>query len=96
MRWVRLGLTLNDVERLRRLELYGLDHHHPSEEPHRQHAHTLVFHLSDVDTVDASYVILVAFSKGELIEIYSAIQILHELVDTYQVRLSLAPPFCTS
>ncbi|KAI0087124.1 sulfate anion transporter [Irpex rosettiformis] len=41
-------------ERLRRLELYGHDRHHPSEAPHRQHANTLVFHLADVDSVDAS------------------------------------------
>lgn len=41
-------------ERLRRMELYGHDRHHPSEAPHRPHAHTLVFHLADVDTIDAS------------------------------------------
>lgn len=44
------------TERLRRLELYGHDKHHPSEEPHRQHANVLVFHMSDVDSIDASYV----------------------------------------
>ncbi|OBZ69840.1 hypothetical protein A0H81_10083 [Grifola frondosa] len=43
-------------ERLRRLELYGHDKHHPSDEPHRQHANVLVFHLADVDSIDASAV----------------------------------------
>ena len=47
-------LLISVVERLRRMELYGHDQHHPSEEPHRQHAHTLVFHLADMDSVDAS------------------------------------------
>ncbi|EKM53615.1 uncharacterized protein PHACADRAFT_176024 [Phanerochaete carnosa HHB-10118-sp] len=56
-------------ERLRRIELYGQERHHPSEEPQRQHAHTLVFHLADMDSIDAS-----------------AIQILHELVETYHAR----------
>ncbi|KAI0686700.1 sulfate anion transporter [Cytidiella melzeri] len=58
-----------DFERLRRLELYGHDQHHPSEAPHRQHANTLVFHLADVDSIDAS-----------------AVQILQELIETYQGR----------
>lgn len=43
-------------ERLRRLELYGHDKHHPADEPHRHDANVLVFHLADVDTIDASYV----------------------------------------
>ncbi len=47
------GGTLN-VERLRRLELYGHDKHHPADEPHRRDANVLVFHLADVDTIDAS------------------------------------------
>lgn len=51
--------NLSRVERLRRLELYGNDKHHPSEEPHRQHANVLVFHMSDVDSVDASYVVII-------------------------------------
>ena len=42
------------VERLRRLELYGHDKHHPADEPHRHDANVLVFHLADVDTIDAS------------------------------------------
>ncbi|KAJ6593290.1 sulfate anion transporter [Mycena capillaripes] len=41
-------------ERLRRLELYGLGKSHPSEEPRRQQATVLVFHMSDVETCDAS------------------------------------------
>ncbi|KAF7791397.1 hypothetical protein EIP86_002411 [Pleurotus ostreatoroseus] len=49
-------LAMQYQERLRRLELYGLDKHHPSEEPHRHSAHTFVFHMADVDTVDASAV----------------------------------------
>jgi MFS superfamily sulfate permease-like transporter len=41
-------------ERLRRLELYGLHKLHPSEEPRREQASLLVFHLADVDKCDAS------------------------------------------
>jgi hypothetical protein len=41
-------------ERLRRLELYGVDRLHPSEEPRRAEASVLVFHLADVETCDAS------------------------------------------
>ncbi|THU89763.1 sulfate anion transporter [Dendrothele bispora CBS 962.96] len=40
-------------ERLRRLELYGIDKSHPSEDPRRQQATVLVFHLADVDRCDA-------------------------------------------
>lgn len=43
------------AERLRRLELYGVDPSHPSEEPRRREASTLVFHMADVETCDASY-----------------------------------------
>ncbi|CAK5275870.1 unnamed protein product [Mycena citricolor] len=43
-------------ERLRRLELYGLGKSHPSEEPRRQQATILVFHMADVETCDASAV----------------------------------------
>ncbi|KAK7691301.1 hypothetical protein QCA50_004695 [Cerrena zonata] len=63
-------------ERLRRLELYGNDKHHPSEEPHRQHANVLVFHMSDVDSVDASAVQifreLVETYKGRDVGLYIA------------------------
>ncbi|KAG6818411.1 hypothetical protein H0H93_005194 [Arthromyces matolae] len=41
-------------ERLRRLELYGVQKSHPSEAPRRQQASVLVFHLADVETIDAS------------------------------------------
>ncbi|KAF8150513.1 sulfate anion transporter [Mycena galopus ATCC 62051] len=41
-------------ERLRRLELYGLNKSHPSEEPRRANATVLVFHMADVETCDAS------------------------------------------
>ncbi|KAK0212335.1 sulfate anion transporter [Desarmillaria ectypa] len=43
-------------ERLRRLELYGVDKSHPSEEPRRQLAQVLVFHMADVESCDASAV----------------------------------------
>ncbi|KAI0667113.1 sulfate anion transporter [Trametes maxima] len=53
-------------ERLRRLELYGHDKHHPADEPHRHDANVLVFHLADVDTIDASAVQIFC----ELVETY--------------------------
>jgi MFS superfamily sulfate permease-like transporter len=40
-------------ERLRRLELYGMKRSHPSEEPRREQASVLVFHLADVEYCDA-------------------------------------------
>ncbi|KAA1470383.1 hypothetical protein DENSPDRAFT_836155 [Dentipellis sp. KUC8613] len=43
-------------ERLRRLELYGAHPSHPSEEPRRQQARILVFHMADVENCDASAV----------------------------------------
>jgi len=43
-------------ERLRRLELYGHARSHPSDEPRRPQATVLIFHMADVDTVDASAV----------------------------------------
>ncbi|KAL0955586.1 hypothetical protein HGRIS_001822 [Hohenbuehelia grisea] len=43
-------------ERLRRLELYGVERSHPSEEPRRPQASVLVFHMADVATCDASCV----------------------------------------
>ncbi|KAJ7286961.1 sulfate anion transporter [Mycena rebaudengoi] len=43
-------------ERLRRLELYGIEQSHPSEDPRRQQAKVLVFHMADVETCDASAV----------------------------------------
>ncbi|KAF8630886.1 hypothetical protein AX17_005244 [Amanita inopinata Kibby_2008] len=53
-------------ERLRRLELYGVQKSHPSEEPRRQEASILVFHLADVDFCDAS----AAQIFGELLDEY--------------------------
>ncbi|KAF9075580.1 sulfate anion transporter [Rhodocollybia butyracea] len=41
-------------ERLRRLELYGVDKSHPSEDPRRTQAAVLVFHMADMDHCDAS------------------------------------------
>ncbi|KAF8234381.1 sulfate anion transporter [Tricholoma matsutake] len=41
-------------ERLRRLELYGEQKSHPSDDPRRQEASVLVFHMADVETCDAS------------------------------------------
>ncbi|KAI0919262.1 hypothetical protein AcW1_003816 [Taiwanofungus camphoratus] len=55
-------------ERLRRLELYGVNKHHPSDEPERQHASVLVFHLADVDSIDASAVQIFY----ELVETYKS------------------------
>ncbi|ETW75348.1 sulfate transporter [Heterobasidion irregulare TC 32-1] len=43
-------------ERLRRLELYGVDPSHPSEAPRRQQARVIVFHVADVELCDASAV----------------------------------------
>jgi MFS superfamily sulfate permease-like transporter len=55
--------------RLRRFELYGAHHAHPSEEPRRQPPSVLVFHMADVDRCDAS-----------------AVQIFHELLESYKNR----------
>jgi MFS superfamily sulfate permease-like transporter len=41
-------------ERLRRLELYGVQKTHPSEDPRRKEASVLIFHMADVETCDAS------------------------------------------
>ncbi|KAH7098285.1 sulfate permease [Auriculariales sp. MPI-PUGE-AT-0066] len=43
-------------DRLRRLELYGPGKSHPSESPTREQTRVLVFHLNDVEKVDASAV----------------------------------------
>ncbi|KAF8589481.1 hypothetical protein K439DRAFT_1628706 [Ramaria rubella] len=55
-------------ERLRRLELYGVEPRHPSEAPTRKHAQLLVFHLADMETCDtaATQIFL------ELVEAYKA------------------------
>ncbi|KAI5122315.1 hypothetical protein M0805_002482 [Coniferiporia weirii] len=41
-------------ERLRRLELYGLQPSHPSDAPRREQASVIVFHLADLEDCDAS------------------------------------------
>lgn len=42
-------------ERLRRLELYGPQRAHPSQPARRQHEmRALVFHMADVEKIDAS------------------------------------------
>lgn len=41
-------------ERLRRLELYGMDKSHPSDEPRRESAKALILHMGDVEQIDAS------------------------------------------
>ncbi|RXK40370.1 endoplasmic reticulum protein [Tremella mesenterica] len=41
-------------ERLRRLELYGAEKSHPSDEPRREHAKALILHMGDVEDIDAS------------------------------------------
>jgi hypothetical protein len=51
-----LANTAQLKERLRRLELYGPERIHPSEDPRRQQADVLVFHMADVETCDASLV----------------------------------------
>ncbi|KAG8698985.1 hypothetical protein FRC08_005590 [Ceratobasidium sp. 394] len=43
-------------ERLRRLELYGPTKAHPSEAPRRHNASIILFHMSDVESIDASAV----------------------------------------
>ncbi|QRV98356.1 sulfate anion transporter [Ceratobasidium sp. AG-Ba] len=43
-------------ERLRRLELYGPTRAHPSEAPRRHNASIILFHMSDVESIDASAV----------------------------------------
>jgi len=48
--------TAQIKERLRRLELYGVDRSHPSDVPRREPARVFIFHMSDVQTCDASAV----------------------------------------
>ncbi|SCV68855.1 BQ2448_976 [Microbotryum intermedium] len=53
-------------ERLRRLERYGQGKHHPSETPSRAEASVIIFHLVDVEDIDASALQLIY----ELVEAY--------------------------
>lgn len=41
-------------DRLRRLELYGAGKSHPSDRPKRESARVIVFHMNDVEEIDAS------------------------------------------
>ena len=50
------------------MELYGVNPSHPSEEPRRQQASVLVFHLADVTVCDAA----AAQIFYELLETYKA------------------------
>ncbi|KAK4689920.1 hypothetical protein P7C73_g207, partial [Tremellales sp. Uapishka_1] len=43
-------------ERLRRLELYGMQKSHPSDAPKRESAKAIVLHMADVEEIDASAV----------------------------------------
>ncbi|KAG8862610.1 hypothetical protein FRB96_001169 [Tulasnella sp. 330] len=47
-------------ERLRRLELYGSEAVHPGEDARRERAEVLVFHMADVENMDASATLLFA------------------------------------
>ncbi|KIJ51410.1 hypothetical protein M422DRAFT_158023 [Sphaerobolus stellatus SS14] len=55
-------------ERLRRLELYGIERKHPSEAPTRAMAQIIVFHFADVEACDATAVQIFY----ELLEAYRA------------------------
>jgi MFS superfamily sulfate permease-like transporter len=46
--------TAHLKERLRRLELYGTRKHHPADAPSRARANVLVFHMADMECIDAS------------------------------------------
>jgi MFS superfamily sulfate permease-like transporter len=63
-------------ERLRRLELYGTHKHHPADTPSRERANVLVFHMADVESVDASatqiFLELLESSKGRGVGLYFA------------------------
>ncbi|BGP44587.1 hypothetical protein JCM10450v2_000401 [Rhodotorula kratochvilovae] len=59
-------------ERLRRLERYGHQRAHPSEEPRRAEASVVIFHLADVQEVDASALQIMR----ELVESYTARSVL--------------------
>ena len=60
----RLDQRTYSIERLRRLELYGHARSHPSDEPRRPQATVLIFHMADVETVDASCVYFVALTSA--------------------------------
>jgi MFS superfamily sulfate permease-like transporter len=68
--------TTNLKERLRRLELYGTRKHHPSDTPSRARANALVFHMADMESIDASatqiFVELLESSKARGVGLYFA------------------------
>lgn len=68
--------TTHLKERLRRLELYGTRKHHPSDAPSRGRANVLVFHMADVESVDASatqiFLELLESSKSRDVVLYFA------------------------
>jgi len=68
--------TTHLKERLRRLELYGTRKHHPSDAPSRGRANVLVFHMADVESVDASatqiFLELLESSKARGVGLYFA------------------------
>ncbi|RSH94758.1 hypothetical protein EHS25_004564 [Saitozyma podzolica] len=47
-------------ERLRRLELYGMQKSHPSDAPSRESAKAIILHMGDVDEIDASAIQILA------------------------------------
>lgn len=55
-------------ERLRRLERYGKGKHHPSDQPRRAEASVVIFHLVDVEDIDASALQLIS----EVVEAYAS------------------------
>jgi len=81
-------LLNGNIERLRRLELYGIEQTHPSEDPRRQQASVVVFHLADVETCDATWVgSRHRFLLGLLIRLNNrAARTFYELLEIYQVR----------
>lgn len=74
-------------ERLRRLELFGHEPHHPSERPRRSKARTLGFDMGDVVSIDAAAVQIFL----ELLETYKA-----RGVTLFLTRVHLHPSVATS
>ena len=68
--------TTHLKERLRRLELYGTRKHHPSDVPSRGRANVLVFHMADMESIDASatqiFLELLESSKARGVGLYFA------------------------
>jgi len=68
--------TTHLKERLRRLELYGTRKHHPADTPSRERANVLVFHMADMESIDASatqiFLELLESSKARDVGLYFA------------------------